>query len=108
VVGVLRQERLIVVLACSHAPQSDATVDQPPALAADWHTAGLTSREKEVAMLVARGLSNREVAEQLVIAEKTVKNHVQRVLEKLGMRSRSQVAAHAVGLAVDGPQAGIE
>jgi DNA-binding CsgD family transcriptional regulator len=55
----------------------------------------LTRREFEVAMLVARGLTNRQVAEQLVINEKTAKNHVQRVLEKLGVNSRSQIIARA-------------
>jgi DNA-binding NarL/FixJ family response regulator len=57
--------------------------------------ARLTPREHEVALLVARGLSNRAIAEELVISEKTVKNHVQRVLDKLAMRSRTQVAASA-------------
>ena len=65
---------------------------------------GLTPREQEVATLVARGLRNREVAEQLVIAEKTARNHVQRVLEKLGARSRAEIAAraHEYGLAAWG------
>jgi DNA-binding CsgD family transcriptional regulator len=46
---------------------------------------GLTRREHEVALLLARGLSNREVAEQLSISVKTAKNHVQRVLDKAGV-----------------------
>ena len=66
-----------------------------PTYALDWRAAGLTSREREVAALVACGLRNRDIAEQLVISEKTAKNHVQRVLEKLGARSRAEVAAHA-------------
>jgi predicted ATPase/DNA-binding CsgD family transcriptional regulator len=57
--------------------------------------ASLTSREYEVALLVARGLANRQVAEMLVISEKTAKNHVQRVLDKLAVRSRAEVAARA-------------
>jgi predicted ATPase/DNA-binding CsgD family transcriptional regulator/DNA-binding XRE family transcriptional regulator len=59
----------------------------------------LTPREYEVARMVARGLSNRQVAEELVIAEKTVKNHVLRVLDKLGVHSRTQLALrmHALG-----------
>jgi DNA-binding CsgD family transcriptional regulator len=57
--------------------------------------AGLTPREYEVARLVARGLSNREVADTLVINEKTAKNHVQRVLEKVGVTSRRQIIARA-------------
>jgi len=52
-------------------------------------------------VLVARGLSNREGADLLVINEKTAKNDVQRVLEKLGVNSRRQVMtrAHELGLA---------
>jgi DNA-binding NarL/FixJ family response regulator len=55
----------------------------------------LTRREQQVVRLVAQGLSNREVAEQLVITEKTAKNHVQRVLDKLGVHSRMQIIARA-------------
>ncbi|MBI3967645.1 MAG: response regulator transcription factor [Chloroflexi bacterium] len=60
-----------------------------------WGAFGLTQRESEVAALIARGLANREIAEQLVIAEGTARSHVERILGKLGLRSRSQVAAFA-------------
>jgi DNA-binding CsgD family transcriptional regulator len=60
---------------------------------------GLTRREHEVALLLARGLSNREVAEQLSISVKTAKNHVQRVLDKAGVHSRSQFVAFALSAA---------
>jgi predicted ATPase/DNA-binding CsgD family transcriptional regulator len=63
----------------------------PPARAVD----GLTPRELEVARLVARGLTNRQVAESLVVTEKTAANHLQRVLDKLDVRSRTQLAARA-------------
>ena len=53
----------------------------------------LTSREREVAALIARGLSNRQIAETLVVAERTVTNHVEHIFDKLGFRSRAQVAA---------------
>jgi DNA-binding NarL/FixJ family response regulator len=53
---------------------------------------GLTAREHEVAMLVAEGLSNRDIATSLVISEMTVEVHVKHILNKLGFRSRSQVA----------------
>jgi non-specific serine/threonine protein kinase len=48
-----------------------------------------------VATLIARGLSNREIAEALVITEGTAAVHVKRILSKLGFKSRSQVAASA-------------
>ena len=56
----------------------------------------LTKREREVAALIARGLSNREVGEALVITEGTAANHVEHILSKLGFGSRAQVAAWAV------------
>ncbi len=57
---------------------------------------GLTEREREVAVLVAQGRSNREIAEQLVIAERTADRHVANILSKLGFNSRAQIAAWAV------------
>jgi DNA-binding NarL/FixJ family response regulator len=60
--------------------------------------ARLTRRELEVAQLAAQGLSNRRIAETLVIAEKTAANHLQSALEKLDVHSRSQLAARAVEL----------
>jgi DNA-binding CsgD family transcriptional regulator len=54
---------------------------------------GLTSREREIAGLIAEGRSNHEIAEQLVITEGTVEVHVKHILSKLGLRSRTQVAA---------------
>jgi DNA-binding NarL/FixJ family response regulator len=53
----------------------------------------LTNREREVASRIARGLSNRQIAEELVIAVSTTERHVANILSKLDMRSRAQVAA---------------
>lgn|SRR5690625_93331 len=56
----------------------------------------LTRRELEVLRSVARGSSNRQIAEELVIAENTVKNHIRNILEKLQLKSRVEAAMYAV------------
>ncbi|MBS4751547.1 response regulator transcription factor [Nocardioides sp. zg-ZUI104] len=56
----------------------------------------LTERELEVLRLVAKGLSNRDVAGQLAISENTVKNHVRNILEKLQLHSRMEAVMYAV------------
>jgi DNA-binding CsgD family transcriptional regulator/tetratricopeptide (TPR) repeat protein len=55
----------------------------------------LTRRELEVAGLVARGMTNRDIAKQLFLSERTAQNHVQHILDKLGFSARSQIAAWA-------------
>ena len=56
-------------------------------------TSPLTTREREVAALVARGLSDREIASELVVSRRNAEGHVQRILVKLGLTSRTQLAA---------------
>jgi DNA-binding NarL/FixJ family response regulator len=64
----------------------------------------LTEREVEVLKLVARGLSNAELARQLTLSPLTTKTHVSRILTKLGLRDRAQlvVAAYESGLVTPG------
>ena len=56
----------------------------------------LTHREREVAALVARGYTNRQIAAELKISERTAANHVQHILDKLGFDNRAQIAAWVV------------
>lgn len=56
----------------------------------------LTEREREVLALVARGYTNKQIAETLSVSEKTARNHVSHILEKLGLSRRSEAAAYAV------------
>jgi HD-GYP domain-containing protein (c-di-GMP phosphodiesterase class II) len=68
----------------------------------EW-PAGLTAREVEVLRLIARGLSNKEIAEQLVITRKTASNHVEHVFAKIGVSNRARASLFAIqhGLMTD-------
>jgi non-specific serine/threonine protein kinase len=74
------------------AVEGEAKVASGPAAS----TGNLSPREQEVVALIARGLSNREIAAALTISEKTAANHVEHIMTKLDLRSRAQVAVWAV------------
>jgi DNA-binding NarL/FixJ family response regulator len=74
---------------------SSITLSEPKTLPIEWQN--LTPRELEILQCIARGASNREIAQELFIAEKTVRNHVTNILSRLNLRDRTQAAisAHA-------------
>jgi DNA-binding NarL/FixJ family response regulator len=72
-----------------------ALVASSSRLAAVSLPGGLTAREVEVLVLVARGITNRDVAQQLVISEKTVASHVSHIFTKLRLTSRAAATAYA-------------
>jgi DNA-binding NarL/FixJ family response regulator len=74
-----------------------------PRYAASQSEERLTEREQEVLQLIADGMNNREIAEKLVISEKTVKTHVSNILSKLHLDDRTQAAIYALrhGLVAD-------
>lgn len=72
-------------------PESAAALENPPEPGLE-----LTPREREVLLLLAHGLANREIAAELVISEETVKSHVASILSKLGLSSRGQAALAAL------------
>jgi DNA-binding NarL/FixJ family response regulator len=65
---------------------------------ADDELAGLTDQERKILALIADGLTNRQIGEQMFLAEKTVKNYVSNLLSKLGMSRRTEAAAYAARL----------
>ncbi len=74
-------------------------IRQPPET--DERLARLTEQERRILDLIAEGLTNRQIAEQVHLAEKTVKNYVSNLLSKLGMERRTQAAVFAAGLRDD-------
>jgi predicted ATPase/DNA-binding CsgD family transcriptional regulator len=81
------------IVADALTPAEPAAPQSPPG---GTRPSPLTRREREVAALIARGLTNRQIAEELFIAERTADTHVEHILAKLGLGSRTQVATWVV------------
>jgi len=81
----------------AHKIMAQTVVSQSlPAASPPLDLATLTPREREILDLIAQGASNREIAQALFIAEKTVRNHVTNILSRLGLRDRTQAAIIAL------------
>ena len=90
-----------MVLSPAVTPAVFDVLRRAPGVANDEDELGLgslTAREREVLNLLARGNTNREIAEQLFITNKTVKNHLSRIYEKIGVHSRSEAIALWLGV----------
>ena len=77
-----------------HGPQRDERLER------------LSDQERRILELIAEGLTNRQIAERIHLAEKTVKNYVSNLLTKLGMQRRTQAAVYAAGLREHGSPRG--
>jgi DNA-binding NarL/FixJ family response regulator len=90
-----------MVLSPAITPAVFDVLRRAPGVEADERQQGLgslTAREREVLNLLARGMSNRDIAEELVITNKTVKNHLSRIYEKIGVHSRAEAIALWLGV----------
>ncbi|WP_344679276.1 ATP-binding protein [Saccharopolyspora taberi] len=99
VTGALGAETALAEFSAGSALSADEAVryalgePEPPAAADRPAAVPLSRRENEVAELVAKGMTNREIAQHLVIARRTAETHIDHILTKLGFTSRAQIAA---------------
>ncbi len=85
-------QKLIMAAAPTSKPPESTNTNPHFDIANATGLAELTPREQEILQLIAQGESNREIAQQLYISEKTVKNHITNLLSRLGLRDRTQAA----------------
>ncbi|GAB3979970.1 LuxR family transcriptional regulator [Actinoallomurus acanthiterrae] len=97
--ALLTQEDLVAYAVGGREPEPRTTTLVPPEPDSDT---ALTTRECEVACLVAQGMSNKQIAAELVIAQRTAEGHVERILNKLGFGSRAQIAGWMARRQADG------
>ena len=89
----MTQEALIeYALSEEEEPASPTPPTAPDPEPTDKQLGELTAREEEVAVLAARGLTNRQIAEELIVSERTVHAHIRKSLKKLKLRSRTEIA----------------
>ena len=102
--GVREDNRDLAARLARAADQLEEAQRRPPTSPTPEEVSALTTREVEVVRAIARGMSNAEIAGDLVISEWTVKTHVASILRKLGLRDRAQVvvAAYESGLVAPG------
>ena len=86
------EQAVELALAAAEAPPTAPT---GPSNRSGQRVTDLSPREQEVAALLAHGLSNRQIAERLMVTERTVAAHIEHILDKLGFASRHQVGAWA-------------
>jgi DNA-binding NarL/FixJ family response regulator len=75
-----------------HEPPTLFSVPEQQPPQADQQTETLTCREQEIALLVGVGLTNRQIAQEVSISDRTVENHIGKILKKLGFSSRARIA----------------
>jgi DNA-binding NarL/FixJ family response regulator len=94
--GVYQLDAAVIEHLISPLPPEPPDTPSPSALRnEDEDTPGLTRRERDILRLIATGATNREVAERLYISEGTVKNHLARLFNRLGLRDRTQAVLFA-------------
>jgi DNA-binding NarL/FixJ family response regulator len=88
----LSWEEIVVLAESALAVGSDAMTRRP---VGGKGTGTLTPRQQDVATLVAQGLTNREIAKRLTVTERAAAAHIEHILDRLGVRSRAQIAVWA-------------